>query len=93
MLRTTATVIMVTIARIHKIISMTYIFEMSAEQLIKDFSAKIAFEQDLEDGVTYYGHTKSGGRSRLRFFVRLFIRLLVWFFIRLLHRRLLIARA
>ncbi len=36
--------------------------EMSAEQLIKDFSAKIAFEQDLEDGVTYYGHTKADGK-------------------------------
>lgn len=37
--------------------------KMSAQKAIKEFSAEIAFEQELADGVTYYGYTKEGRKS------------------------------
>lgn len=36
---------------------------VSEQQLINKLSIDVSFTQDLEDGVTYYGKSKAGGRS------------------------------
>ena len=33
------------------------------ETLVDKLSIDVAFSQDLEDGITYYGKSKAGGRS------------------------------
>lgn len=53
-------------SKLDNTLGVAYIYpkdKTSVEKLIEKFSADIAFKQDLQDGVTFYGRTKVGGRS------------------------------
>ena len=53
-------------SKLDNTLGVAYIYpkeKTSVAQLIEEFSADIAFQQDLQDGVTFYGRTKAGGRS------------------------------
>lgn len=52
--------------RLDNTLGVAYLYpkdKTSAQQLINRLSIEVSFTQDLEDGVTYYGKSRAGGRS------------------------------
>ena len=53
-------------SKLDNTLGVAYIYpndSVSEQILIDRFSVDVSFTQDLEDGVTYYGKSKAGGRS------------------------------